>query len=217
MLHEAIPAPVAALIKNVSKWPLPDDTYMAGGTAVAIYLNHRVSLDIDLFTDKEFYCSPITSYLGQHHTITITNAADRDTLLAIVDNIKFSLFNYPYPLLKPLIINPDYPIKLASPEDIAAMKVVAIIQRGIAKDFVDLKGLITAYAISLDYLISMIQGKYGVSEEYGYQVKKGLIYFDDAINSLGEVTLVRDGKKVRMSNKEWKEVEGFFKEFILGK
>lgn len=217
MLHEAIPAPVAALIKNISKWPLPENTYMAGRTAVAIYLNHRVSLDIDLFTDKEFYCSPIISYLGQHHTITITNAADRDTLLAIVDNIKFSLFNYPYPLLKPLVINPEYSIHLASPEDIAAMKVVAIIQRGIAKDFVDLKGLITAYEISSDYLIRMIQGKYGVSEEYGYQVKKGLIYFDDAINSLGDVTLVRDGKKVRISNKKWEEVEGFFKEFILGK
>ena len=35
--------------------PLPVDTYMAGGTAVALYLNHRVSVDIDLFTDKEFY------------------------------------------------------------------------------------------------------------------------------------------------------------------
>ncbi len=217
MLHEAIPAPVAALIKAVSKWPLPVDTYMAGGTAVAIYLNHRVSLDIDLFTDKEFYCSPIISSAGQNHNVTVTNAADRDTLLAIIDNIKFSLFNYPYPLLKPLVISPDYSIKLASPEDIAAMKVVAIIQRGIAKDFVDLKGLITAYDISLDFLISMIQAKYGVSEEYAYQIKKGLIYFDDAINSLGDVTLIRDGEKIRMNNKEWKEVEEFFKEFILVK
>ena len=31
---------------------------MAGGTAVAVYLNHRVSVDIDLFTGEEFYCGP---------------------------------------------------------------------------------------------------------------------------------------------------------------
>ena len=59
MLPEAIPASVATLLNDIHTWPLPVGTYMAGGTAVAIYLNHRVSLDIDLFTDEEFYCGPL--------------------------------------------------------------------------------------------------------------------------------------------------------------
>ncbi len=53
MFPEAIPANVAALLNDIHTWPLPYGTYMAGGTAVAIYINHRVSVDIDLFTEKE--------------------------------------------------------------------------------------------------------------------------------------------------------------------
>ncbi len=216
MLYEAIPPSVATLLRDINHLPLPPDTYMAGGTALAIYLNHRVSVDIDLFTDKEFYCGPIISSIQQRHTLTIISATEKDTLLAVVDNIRFSLFNYPYPLLKPLVNDPDFNIKLASPEDIAAMKVVAITQRGTAKDFVDLRVLMAAYELSLSYLVEMVQKKYGVSKEYVYQIKKGLIYFDDALKSLGDVTLIKSGKGMRMEKSEWNEVESFFKSLILG-
>lgn len=215
MLYEAIPPSLATLLRDIRNWQLPSNTYMAGGTALAVYLNHRVSVDIDLFTDKEFYCGPIISTIRQKHTITVINPAEKDTFIANVDNIKFSLFNYPYPLLKPLVDNPDFGIKLASPEDISAMKVVAITQRGTAKDFVDLRALMAAYGLSLNYLIEMVQKKYGVSKDYEYQVKKSLIYFDDAIRSLDAVTLIKSGKGMRMEKSEWNEVEGFFKRLIF--
>ncbi|MFN3532383.1 MAG: nucleotidyl transferase AbiEii/AbiGii toxin family protein [Candidatus Brocadia sp.] len=130
----------ATLLNDIHTWPLPVDTYIAGGTAVAIYWNHRVSVDIDLFTDKEFYRGPIISSIGQKYVTTVTNPSEKNTLIAMVANIRFSLFNYPYPLLKPLVNKPECNIKLASPEDIAAMKGVAITQRGSAKDFVGLNG-----------------------------------------------------------------------------
>jgi hypothetical protein len=190
VLPEAIPASVATLLKNIHTWQLPDGTYMAGGTAVAIYLNHRVSVDIDLFTEKEFYCRPIIVSIGQRYVTTITNPAEKNTLTAIVDNVRFSLFHYPYPLLKPLVSKPECAIRLASPEDIAAMKVVAITQRGSAKDFVDLYALIKAFGLPLDYLIVQVQKKYGVSKDYGYQIKRSLVYFDDAMRSLGDVTVM---------------------------
>lgn len=194
MLQEAIPTSVAALLRDIRYWQLPTTTYMAGGTAVAIYLRHRISLDIDLFTDKEFYCGPIISAIQQKHILTVINAAEKDTLIAIVDNIRFSLFNYPYPLIKPLVNNADYGIKLASPEDIAAMKVVAITQRGTAKDFVDLRAIMLVYKLMLDYLMGLVQRKYGVSREYEHQLKKSLV-------EMGE----------------WNEVERFFKRLVLGR
>lgn len=179
MLHEAIPPSVASLLRDIPHWPLPPHTYLAGGTAVVLYLNHRVSIDIDLFTEEAFYPGPIVSFIGQNHAIEVINVSERDTLNAIVDSIKFSLFHYPYPhpypLTKPMIANDAYGIYLASPEDIAAMKVVAIAQRGIAKDFVDLRALMSAYEISLDDLMEMVQKKYGVSEEYRYQIKRSLV------------------------------------------
>ena len=214
MLPEAISTSVATLLNEIHTWPLPVDTYMAGGTAVAIYLNHRVSVDIDLFTDKEFYCGPIISSLGQKYVTTVTNDAEKNTLIVIVANVRFSLFSYPYPLLKPLVNKPECNIKLASPEDIAAMKVVAITQRGSAKDFVDLNALIRAFGLSLDCLMSLVQKKYGVSEDYGYQTKRSLVYFDDALRSLGDVTVIRNGKEVRLDKHEWKEIEEFFKRLV---
>ena len=215
MFSEAIPASVATLLNDIYTWSLPTDTYMAGGTAVALYLNHRVSVDIDLFTDEEFYCGPIISSIGQRYATTVTNAAEKNTLIAIVANVRFSLFNYPYPLLKPLVNKPECNIKLASPEDIAAMKVVAITQRGTAKDFFDLNALMQTFGMTLDYLISLVQKKYGVSEDYSYQIKRGLVYFDDAVKSLGDVTVIRNGKEARLDKREWSEIEEFFKRLVL--
>lgn len=215
MLPESIPAPVATLLNDVYTWPLPVGTYMAGGTAVALYLNHRVSVDIDLFTNEEFYCGSITSSVGQRYATTVTNVAEKNTLIAIVADVRFSLFHYPYPLLKPLVNKPGCHIELASPEDIAAMKVVAITQRGTAKDFFDLKALMQAFGMKLDYLVSLVQKKYGVSENYSYQTKRGLVYFDDAVKNLGDVTVIRHGKQVRLDTREWNKIEKFFKSLVL--
>ncbi|MBI5327719.1 MAG: nucleotidyl transferase AbiEii/AbiGii toxin family protein [Deltaproteobacteria bacterium] len=215
MLYKAIPTSVAGLLEDIHLLPLPDETYMAGGTAAAIYLNHRISVDIDLFTQKEFYTISIVSGISQKHTIRITGASEKDTLTAFVDDVKFSIFRYPYPLLQPLIYNSDFKIHLASPADIAAMKVVAIAQRGTAKDFIDLRTLAHAYGFSLDYLLSMVHEKYRMSDEYGYQVKKSLVYFDDALKSLKDVTLIKDGEGSQIDSKEWSKVEEFFRRFVM--
>ena len=214
MLYKAIPPSVASLLKDIHLLPLPDETYMAGGTAAAIYLNHRISVAIDLFTQKEFYSSPIVSGISQNHTIKINSASEKDTLTAFVDDVKFSIFRYPYLLLQPLTYNSDFKIYLASPSDIAAMKVVAIAQRGTAKDFIDLRTLIHVYGFSLDYLLSLVQEKYRMSDEYEYQVKKSLVYFDDALKSMEGVTLIKDEKGSQIDSKEWSEVEKFFRRFV---
>ncbi|MBF8276881.1 MAG: hypothetical protein HW390_1954 [Candidatus Brocadiaceae bacterium] len=210
MLPESIPALVATLLNDVYTWPLPVSTYMAGGTAVAIHLNHRVSVNIDLFTNEEFYCGSITFSINQRYTTTVTNAAEKNTLIAIVAGVRFSLFHYPYPLLKPLVNKPECHIELASPEDIAAMKAVAITQRGTAKDFFDLRALMQTFGMTLDYLISLVQKKYGVSEDYSYQIKRGLVYFDDAVKSLGDVAVIRNGEHVRLDKREWSEIKRSF-------
>jgi len=215
MLHKAIPDPLASFLGELKNLLLPEGTYLAGGTAVALYLGHRVSVDIDLFTEKEFYCGPLISEIGQKYTIEVTNPAEKNNLAANVDGIKFSLFSYPYPLLEPFNLNPDFKINMASLMDIAAMKVIAIAQRGAAKDFVDLKAIITNNHISLDYLVSLVHRKYKVSEDYGYQLKKSLVYFEDAQKSLGDVMVIKAGKPIRMSQFEWGKVEEFFKRFVL--
>ena len=51
---------------------------------------------------------------------------------------------------------------------------------------------------------------------YSYQIKKGLVYFDDAVKVLGDVTLVKNGKATRMEKREWDEVEEFFERLVMG-
>ena len=74
-------------------------------------------------------------------------------------------------------------MRLASPEDIAAMKVVAITQRGTAKDFFDMN-VVDADIWNVIGLFDITGSeKYGVSEDYSYQTKRSLVYFDDAVRA----------------------------------
>ena len=95
------------------------------------------------------------------------------------------------------------------------MKAVAIVQRGIAKDFVDLRALMLSFDISLNDLMTTVQEKYRASTDYSYQVKKSLVYFDDAVNSLGDVTMLKKGQKVRLEREGWKEIEKYFKGIVF--
>jgi hypothetical protein len=208
---------VVTILKEIYQLPLPPDTYLAGGTAVALYLGHRISIDIDLFTEKEFYSGPIILSLKERHVIEVVSATEKDTFVANINKVRLSLFRYPYSLLEPTNYNPDLKIHIASPLDIAVMKVVAIVQRGTAKDFVDLRAIISVYELSLQFLISQIHKKYGVSEEYSYQINKSLVFFDDAVKGLGDVTLVKNGKVARIEKREWDEVEDFFKRLVMKK
>lgn len=93
----AVPQAVRVILKKTCLLPLPYNVYLAGGTALAIYFNHRVSVDIDLFTPESFYCGPIVSSLKEKSTsVEVIEATERDTLLALVDGVRFSLFRYPY-------------------------------------------------------------------------------------------------------------------------
>lgn len=91
-----------------------------------------------------------------------------------LNGIKVDMVNYPYPWL-------DLPIeenrvRLASLNDIAAMKIAAIVNRGTKKDFIDLYTLLQSF--SLDNILDMYSRKY--SDGSLFIVMKSLIYFDDA-------------------------------------
>ncbi|MDO9530333.1 MAG: nucleotidyl transferase AbiEii/AbiGii toxin family protein, partial [Syntrophales bacterium] len=81
---------------------------------------------------------------------------------------------YRYPLLRPLV-KTEY-VDLLSLEDIAAMKMIAIVQRGTKRDFIDVYYLLKN--ISLERLFDLTQAKYKVFNKYiGL---RALAYFNDA-------------------------------------
>lgn len=153
---------------------LPRQYYMAGGTALALQLGHRTSLDFDFFTNEHFEIEKVLANLERNFDEIKVERTAKDTLILEIDGVSFSLFYYPYGLIRPLV---DFEnIKLASLEDIAAMKMIAISTRGKRRDFIDAFYLLEKF--NLGEIIKMTLRKYP-----SYQVMvilKGLIYFKDA-------------------------------------
>jgi hypothetical protein len=148
--------------------------YLAGGTALALQLGHRTSMDFDFYTDQEFDSQELWNEFSSRFTSLAASRIEPETLLARVEGVGVSFFRYPYKLLKP--VTEFETIDLAAIEDIAAMKIAAVVQRGVRRDFVDIFYLLQRYGIK--DLVGWTIKKYP-----GYQqtlILKGLIYFDDA-------------------------------------
>ncbi len=171
--------------------------YLAGGTALALQIGHRTSLDFDFYTEKEFDSRKLREEFDKRFKEVQEIYIAEDTLGLSVDGIGVSFFRYSYPLIKPL--REAEGIFLASIEDIAAMKILAISQRGRKRDFIDIFFLIKEF--SLKQIIEFIKEKYPMFNIYvGLQ---GLTYFKDADED-PEKSRCRLLKKVR-----WGETKKF--------
>lgn len=148
--------------------------YLAGGTALALYLNHRTSVDLDFYTEGEIDNNEVLIKLQNTFDNLIVNLHQKNTLLLTIINTDTSLFYYPYELIGKTEIYKK--IEIASIEDVAAMKIGALVQRGKRRDFVDLYYLLQKF--SLDEIL-----KFTLKKFPGYQemlVLRALIFFEDA-------------------------------------
>ena len=200
---------------------LPHDCYLAGGTALYFHFHHRLSVDLDFFSPRPFNPEMLAFKFREEFGEIDLELMEKGTLILFLssEKLKCSLFHLPYRLLSPLAdhkIKPGIVVPLASPDDIEAMKALALIQRGSAKDFVDLFYLIKKTGHSFADLSLLVQRKYDVDEKYDYHLKTAMVYFDDAEKELAAIMLVDESGGIRsISEKEWKEVKDFFVRFSL--
>jgi len=155
---------------------LSKNFYLAGGTALAIQIGHRTSVDFDFYSEKEFdYKKLYSKFRKTFGRETSKLIAAEDTLEFRIKSINLSFFKYPYSLIRPMIKWQS--LYLASLEDIAAMKIEAIIGRGTKRDFVDIYYLIKKFGIKK--VLGFAEEKY--KELFNrYIVLRSLIYFIDA-------------------------------------
>jgi hypothetical protein len=132
ILNSAQQSALAVLIRQ----PTVPSFYLAGGTALALHLGHRESVDFDFFRPESFDPRQLLEELPAPPRVVVLQEA-RDTLTVDFRGVKTSFFAYRHPLLKPLEHGP-LTVSLASIPDIATMKLAAIAGRGSRKDFVDL-------------------------------------------------------------------------------
>lgn len=144
------------LIKRLIADERLKEFYLVGGTALALRIGHRSSIDIDLFTGSDFDAPTLGAYLASQYKATNLRTTS-NVVLCFIDDIKIDLIAHQYPLVEK--IEALEGIRLASLLDIAAMKLNAIYNNGTRlKDFVDIYALLEYYP--LQKLLSACEQKY---------------------------------------------------------
>lgn len=147
--------------------------YLAGGTAMALQIGHRTSLDFDFYTKKKFDNNILFSELEEQFKKVVLIQSAEQTLIVKIDDVEVSFFYYQYPLILPPVNFQG--VNLASKEDIAAMKIIAISQRGTHRDFIDIYFLLKTF--SLKEILEFVKRKYPNFNIY--IALQGLTYFVD--------------------------------------
>ena len=136
MHPECLEPEAAHLLPIVASALQPYSPVLAGGTALALQVSHRVSADFDFFTNHEV--DPAAVVLAMQATSVEVRVLKLEpgTAVMTANGVKVSLFQYPYPFAEPT--ERFSGATVASIVDIAGMKLIAIMQRGARRDFVDL-------------------------------------------------------------------------------
>jgi len=186
-------------IKLISNIPIITKAYLAGGTALALHLGHRISIDLDFFTKEVFDEQLAVNDLSRLTEFKKEQTAWR-TVIGTIGETKFSLFFYKYQIIDPL--ENFEGIKILSKKDMSAMKIHAIEDRGTKRDFIDTFFLAKEY--SLEQMFEFYNLKYGSLDERLIHIVKSLAYFDDAEHD--------DWQPRMLIPVDWEEIKAFFRQ-----
>jgi len=135
------------------------DFYLVGGTALALQINHRTSVDFDFFSELEL---PVGLLQKVHRVfpdvpIKVTYRVP-EQLNVLIDNIKTTFFYFPYPIVEP---GTQYNrVQIASVPEIAAMKAFSIGKRLSYKDYIDWYFLLHEKYVNLGQVIKIAREKF---------------------------------------------------------
>ncbi|MFH1233589.1 MAG: nucleotidyl transferase AbiEii/AbiGii toxin family protein [Patescibacteria group bacterium] len=180
------------------------DWYLAGGTALALQVGCRKSVDLDFFKRKKnFDASEILDNFSENNEWK-TTINKKNTIYGELFKAKVSFIAYPFFVPKQKFIKYGF-IKILHPLDIAVMKIIAISQRGKKRDFFDLYWCVKNIE-PLENLIKRLKIQYpSVAHNY-HHILKSLVYFNDAESDpLPEISFKTN----------WKDVKNYFKKEIL--
>lgn len=171
-LH-AVSNQLLGVLNRLQKLSIFKNYRLVGGTALALQWGHRESIDIDLFGNDFIDSEEIISELKIFDNLKILKRGKLINIF-VIEGIKVDIVNYNYKWLDEAIVIDG--LTMASPKDIAAMKINAITGRGSKKDFIDLFFLLKHY--SLKDIYSFFEQKY--PDGTLFLAYKSLTYFDDA-------------------------------------
>lgn len=161
------------LLKRLMEMKEVSPFYLVGGTALALQIGHRVSIDLDLFTPEDYDKDMLIQALDEEFEFSIVSEENR-MLISYVNQVKVDFVKMSYPILFPPLLVEG--IRMLDIKDIAPMKLKAITQRGSKKDFFDLYYLLES--MPLERILELFKKKFKQYEVF--HVIKSLGYFEDA-------------------------------------
>jgi len=162
------------LLKVLMRQPLLADMRLVGGTSLALQYGHRRSVDLDFFGHTTEDIEELTGIMHECAENVVRGNCTKRIKAYYLNNVKVDVVNYDYKWIDDPVMEDG--IRLASPKDIAAMKVNAVMGRGTKKDFIDVYFLLQHY--SFEELIQFYLQKYTDGSEY--RALLSMSYFADA-------------------------------------
>lgn len=174
MLHtESVDSSTFTFLQTLMADPLLDGFFLVDGTNIALRIGHRKSIDLDLFSDTPFDTTQLKLHMKEVYGFE-TRYESRNRLKGEIRGVFIDCMSHQYPLVKPIELIDG--LKMASIDDVVAMKLNAIVNDGTRiKDFIDVAYLSTM--LSLDATCAAHSKKYNEKNEI--LVRKGLCYFQD--------------------------------------
>lgn len=175
---------------------------LVGGTALSLRYGHRTSIDLDLFSNQEFDRIELNQVLSEKfgEVYAYEFIPKSPGIFCLINGVKVDLVKYPFQLLAP--IEEFNGIRMYGDTDIGAMKIQAIIGRGMKKDFWDIAELLRHYNVG--DLIQWYLQKFP-DQLIGISVPNALLYFNDADESEEPVSL---------RGETWEDIKGFIEEKV---
>ncbi len=161
---------ITPLLKEFS-----DEFGLVGGTAIALFLGHRESIDFDLFSVKEFDNLNIKRKISKHGSIERIITDENGQYTLVVNRVKITFLHYPF-LIK---FSNDFGDIIKTPDllTLAAMKAYVLGRRVKWKDYVDLY-FIFKERHSFTEVIKKAKAIFG--NEFNEKIfRTQLAYFDD--------------------------------------
>jgi len=160
---------------------VPPDFVLYGGTAIALHLEHRVSVDFDFFGKKHFDPDTLQRNIPFLKQAEVLQKSP-NTLTCLVDRggpVQVSFFGLPeiHQIGQPLIA-PENELKIATLLDLAGMKAAVVQKRAEAKDYLDIYAMLDRRVVDLPTALSAARQIYG--QHFNPQITlKALSYFED--------------------------------------
>ena len=187
MLHTSTVEPhTLSILRKLMSIDRLDSFYLAGGTCLSLKYGHRKSIDLDLFSLKDFTNEDLLEILEvEKIPFEYRNSNNPIGLFGYIDDVKIDFVKHHYFKQVRETVQEEG-IRMFSVEDIMAMKIFAMLKRAQKKDFWDIAELLQHYSVQ-DF-ITAYSKKYP-NMQLLISIPYALTYFADADESEDPVSL----------------------------